>query len=81
MNSLDAIGSMTYRHSQKGGSAEKIEDYSAVDEESRCARFEAHRLRDQSTYNDVPPVIVQVGDARDLIESRRRAQNCLSVLL
>ena len=63
-----------------------MEDHSAVDEQPRCARFEACRLRDQSARLDVPPVIVPVDicqrdAARDLVERGRHAQNCLSVLL
>jgi hypothetical protein len=50
-----------------------MELHSAVDEQARCAGFEACCLRDQSACLDVPPVIVPVNvcqrnAARDLVE-------------
>jgi len=63
----------------------RMEPHSAVYDQSRCARCEACRLRDQSARLNVPPVIVPVdvcqGDAAgELVERGSHAQNRLPVL-
>ena len=87
MNSPDSIRPTISKNvvKRQKRTEKKMEDYSGVDEEPCCARFEGHRLRHQSACIDVTLVIVPVDIcqdvARDLIEWRRHAQNCLSELL